>query len=75
MISGLTNYGLLHLVGETGSAFNRSPTVKHFIRWCQLNPRHSQYRIINERIKRKNKNKAGARKIVTTYYNILTKGW
>ncbi len=111
-ISGLTDYSLLRLAGETGNELSRFPTVKHFISWCQLSPRRSQSGKINRRQKLKNKSKAGqifreaahslmnskniaigafmrkirakkggpvaikagARKIASAYYYILTKG-
>ncbi len=111
-ISGLTDYGLLRLVGETGNELSRFPTVKHFISWCQLSPRRSQSGKMNrvQRVRNKSKAgqvfreaaqslmnskniaigtfmrrirakkggpvaiKAGARKIATAYYYILTKG-
>ena len=58
-VSGLTNYSLLRLVGETGNDLSRFPTAKHFISWCQLSPRNSQSGQINRRLKMKNKSKAG----------------
>jgi transposase len=58
-ISGLTNYSLLKLVGETGNDLSRFPTAKHFISWCQLSPRNSQSGKIHRRLKMKNKSKAG----------------
>jgi transposase len=111
-LSGLTDYSLLRLVGETGNELSRFPTAKHFISWCQLSPRNSQSGKVNRKIKLRNKSKAGqifreaarsllqskeiaigafmrkvrskkgapvaikagARKIATSYYNILTKG-
>ena len=111
-LSGLTDYSLLRLVGETGNELSRFPTAKHFISWCQLSPRHNQSGKMNRKLKMKNKSKAGqifreaaqsliqskniaigafmrkvrakkggpvaikagARKIATAYYYILTKG-
>ena len=111
-LSGLTDYSLLRLVGETGPELSRFPTAKHFVSWCQLSPRNSQSGKINRKIKIKNKSKAGqvfreaaqsllqskktaigafmrkirskkgafiaikagARKIATAYYNLITKG-
>ena len=111
-LSGLTDYSLLRLVGETGPELSRFPTAKHFVSWCQLSPRNSQSGKISRKIKIKNKSKAGqvfreaaqsllqskkiaigafmrrirskkgafiaikagARKIATAYYNIITKG-
>ena len=111
-LSGLTDYSLLRLVGETGPELSRFPTAKHFVSWCQLSPRNSQSGKISRKIKLKNKSKAGqvfreaaqslmqskkiaigafmrrirskkgafiaikagARKIATAYYNLITKG-
>lgn len=58
-LSGLTDYSLLRLVGETGNELSRFPTGKHFISWCQLSPRNSQSGKVNRKIKLKNKSKAG----------------
>lgn len=58
-LSGLTDYSLLRLVGETGNELSRFPTAKHFISWCQLSPRNSQSGKVNRKIKLKNKSKAG----------------
>lgn len=58
-LSGLTDYSLLRLVGETGNDLSRFPTDKHFVSWCQLSPRNSQSGKMNRRIKVKNKSKAG----------------
>lgn len=58
-ISGLTDYSLLRLVGETGNELSRFPTVKHFTSWCQLSPRNSQSGKMNRKIIMKNKSKAG----------------
>jgi transposase len=111
-ISGLTNYSLLKLIGETGNDLKQFPTARHFVSWCQLSPRNSQSGKMNRKIKLKNKSKAGqvfreaaqsllqskeiaigafmrkirskkggpvavkagARKIATAYYNMITKG-
>lgn len=58
-LSGLTDYSLLRLVGETGYELSRFPTAKHFISWCQLSPRNSQSGKVNRKLKLKNRNKAG----------------
>jgi len=58
-LSGLTDYSLLRLVGETGNELSRFPTAKHFISWCQLSPRNSQSGKENRKIRLKNKSKAG----------------
>lgn len=111
-LSGLTDYSILRLVGETGYDLNRFPSYKHFVSWCQLSPRNSQSGKINRRLRMKNKSKAGqifreaaqtllpskknaigafmrkirskkgaqvavkagARKLATAYYNIITRG-
>jgi len=41
-VSGINDYTLLRLVGETGADMNRFPSVKHFISWCGLAPGHYQ---------------------------------
>ena len=58
-VSGLTDYTLLKLVGETGNDLSRFPTVKHFVSWCQLSPRSSQSGKQKRPIRVKNKSKAG----------------
>lgn len=58
-LSGLTDYSLLRLVGETGNELSRFPSAKHFISWCQLSPRNSQSGKVNRKIKLRNKSKAG----------------
>ena len=58
-LSGLNDYSLLRLVGETGVDMSRFPTVNHFVSWCQLSPRHSRSGKMNRRIRVKNKSKAG----------------
>jgi transposase len=52
-ISGLNDYTLLRLIGETGTDMERFPTVKHFVSWCQLSPGQ------NQTGKRKRRAKAG----------------
>jgi transposase len=39
-ISGINDYTLLRLLGETGVDMSRFPNVKHFISWCGLSPKH-----------------------------------
>ena len=111
-LSGLTDYSLLRLVGETGYELSRFPTAKHFVSWCQLSPRNSQSGKVSRKVKLKNNSKAGqifreaarsllqskkiaigafmrrirskkgapiaikagARKVATAYYNVITKG-
>lgn len=58
-ISGLTNYSLLKLVGETGIDLKQFPTAKHFVSWCQLSPRNSKSGKMNRKVRTKNKSKAG----------------
>lgn len=41
-VSGINDYTLLRLVGETGADMSRFPTVKHFVSWCGLAPGHYQ---------------------------------
>ena len=41
-VSGINDYTLLRLVGETGSDMSRFPSVKHFVSWCGLAPGHYQ---------------------------------
>jgi len=111
-LSGITDYTLLQLAGETGIEMHRFPTAKHFVSRCQLSPRNNQSGKTNRNIRVQNKSragqifrqaaqsllqskytaigafmrriknkrgapvaiKAGARKIATAYYNIITKG-
>jgi transposase len=58
-ISGLSNYSVLKLIGETGYDLKQFPTAKHFVSWCQLSPRNSQSGKMNRKIKLKNKSNAG----------------
>lgn len=58
-ISGLTDYTLLKLVGETGNDLSRFPTAKHFISWCQLSPRQNQSGKRKKSVKSQNRSKAG----------------
>jgi transposase len=58
-LSGLNDYSLLRLLGETGNDLSRFPSVKHFISWCQLSPRHSQSGLMKKRIRIKNRSYAG----------------
>lgn len=41
-VSGINDYTLLRLVGETGTDMSRFPSVKHFVSWCGLAPGHYQ---------------------------------
>jgi hypothetical protein len=58
-ISGINDYTLLRLVGETGIDMNRFPTVKNFVSWCGLSPKHHQTGKTNKRIKGSRCNKTG----------------
>jgi len=58
-ISGLNDYSLLRLAGETGNDLSRYPTSKHFVSWCQLSPRHKQSGKMFRRIRVKTGSPAG----------------
>lgn len=58
-ISGINDYTLLRLLGETGVNMNRFPTSKHFVSWCGLAPKHHQSGKMNKRVKGTSCNKAG----------------
>jgi transposase len=58
-LSGLNDYSLLRLLGETGNTLEQFPTSKHFVSWCQLCPKHSQSGRSKRRVRTKNKSKAG----------------
>lgn len=58
-ISGLNDYTLLRLIGETGIDMDRFPSVKHFVSWCGLSPKHHQSGSTYKRVKGTKCNKAG----------------
>jgi transposase len=58
-ISGLNNYTLLRLVGETGVDMGRFPTVKNFTSWCGLTPGNNQTGKTKRRVKGASCNRAG----------------
>lgn len=58
-LSGLNDYSLLRLVGETGPELSRFPTVKHFVSWCQLSPRHKQTGKLKKSIRIRTRSQAG----------------
>ncbi len=58
-ISGINDYTLLRLIGETGVDMNRFPTKKHFVSWCGLSPKHHQSGAMHKRVKGTKCNKAG----------------
>jgi transposase len=58
-ISGINDYTLLRLIGETGVDMGRFPTIKHFVSWCGLCPKHHQSGSMNKRVRGTKCNKAG----------------
>ena len=58
-ISGINDYTLLRLLGETGVEMNRFPTCKNFVSWCGLSPKHHQSGRMNKRVRATSCNKAG----------------
>lgn len=58
-ISGINDYTLLRLMGETGTDMSRFPSKDHFVSWCSLSPKHHQSGRVNKRVKGTKCNKAG----------------
>jgi transposase len=58
-ISGINNYTLLRLLGETGIDMSRFETRKHFVSWCGLSPGQNQSGKSSKYVKRAPCNKAG----------------
>jgi transposase len=58
-ISGINDYTLLRLIGETGVDMSRFPTAKHFVSWCGLSPKHHQSGLMHKKVKGIKCNKAG----------------
>ncbi len=58
-ISGINNYTLLRLLGETGIDMSRFETRKHFVSWCSLSSGRNQSGKLNKFVKRAPCNKAG----------------
>lgn len=58
-ISGINDYTLLRLLGETGIDMNRFPTEKNFVSWCGLSPKQHQSGKTNKRVKGTRCNKTG----------------
>jgi transposase len=58
-VSGINDYTLLRLVGETGVDMTRFATSKQFVSWCGLSPRHHQTGKTNKRVKGTRCNKTG----------------
>lgn len=58
-VSGLNDYSLMRLIGETGVDMSRFPNVKHFTSWCGLTPKNNQTGKTNRKVKGIKCNKAG----------------
>lgn len=58
-ISGINDYTLLRLIGETGIDMMKFPTHKHFVSWCGLSPKHHKSGKMNKRVKGTRCNKTG----------------
>ena len=58
-ISGLNDYSVLRLLGETGVDMSKFPTNKHFVSWCTLAPKHHKSGKTNKRVKASKCNKVG----------------
>jgi transposase len=58
-VSGINDYTLLRLVGETGVDMTRFATGKQFVSWCGLSPKHHQTGKTSKRVKGTRCNKAG----------------
>jgi len=58
-VSGINNYTLLRLLGETGVDMSRFETKKHFVSWCGLSAGHHQSGKRSKWIKQAPCNKAG----------------
>ena len=76
-ISGINDYTLLRLVGETGIDMSHFPSAKHFASWCGLSPKHHQSGFISKRVKGIKCNKAGqifkecAQSLLTSKYTAV----
>lgn len=58
-ISGINDYTVLRLIGETGTDMSRFATVKHFVSWCGLSAPHHQSGKRSKWVKQAPCNKAG----------------
>ena len=58
-ISGINDYTLLRLIGETGTDMSRFPGKKNFVSWCSLSAGHHQSGKRSKWIKQAPCNKAG----------------
>jgi transposase len=59
VISGITDYSWLQLLGETGSDLTRWPTEKHFTSWLGLSPGQNNSGKRNRNARKKGRPKAG----------------
>lgn len=58
-ISGINDYTLLRLLGETGTDMGRFPGKNHFTSWCGLSPKQYKSGKMNKPVKGTKCNKAG----------------
>ena len=58
-VSGINDYTLLRLIGETGVDMTRFATSKQFVSWCGLSPKHHQTGKTSKRVKGTRCNKTG----------------
>jgi transposase len=58
-ISGLNDYTLLRLIGETGIDMSRFPTVKNFVSWLGLSPKNHRSGKLKKNVKGSRCNAAG----------------
>lgn len=58
-VSGINDYTLLRLLGETGTDMSRFAGVKNFVSWCGLSPKHHQSGGLSKRVKGTRCNKTG----------------
>jgi len=58
-ISGINDYTLLRLLGETGVEMNRFPAQKNFVSWCGLAPKQHRSGKMNKRVKATSCNRTG----------------
>jgi len=58
-VSGMNDYTLMRLIGETGVDMHRFPSVKHFTSWCGLTPKNNQTGKTSKKVKGMQCNKAG----------------
>ena len=58
-ISGINDYTLLRLVGETGTDMSRFPSKKHFTSWCGLAPKKNESGKSRKRVKKMPCNETG----------------